>query len=95
MYQHSKASVSDKDLAKLMKYVKLKSNRHIVSLVAKRARSDVVRYILPHRHLGDSRTLMGRHASFGPRNGGANEAPHQCPLESVARYFIYADVRNF
>ena len=37
------ASVSDKDLAKLMRYVKSKSNTHIVSLVAKRARLDIVR----------------------------------------------------
>ena len=40
---HQWASVSPKDLAKLMKYVKMKTNRHIVSLVAQRARLDIVK----------------------------------------------------
>ena len=31
----------------------------------------------------NSRTLMG-----------CTEAPHQCPLESVASYLVYADVRS-
>jgi len=45
---------------------------------------------LSHRHFVNSRTKMGSRGL--PVTESA--APHQCPLESVASYSIYADVRD-